>query len=148
MPNIRWLLALITLVHRTLYRATGGRLGAKAGRANMLLLETIGRRSGQKREIPLLYVNDGERFVIVASNAGDDRDPAWLLNLRKHPEAEIQVGTRRIPVISREASEAESERLWPKLQSSYAYYRDYRTRTQRRIPIVVLEPAAPNANKL
>ena len=148
MPNIRWLLALITMVHRTLYRVSGGRLGAKAGRANMLLLETIGRRSGRKRVIPLLYVDDGDRFAIVASNAGDDRPPAWLLNLRKHPAAEIQVGTRRIAVISHEASAAESEQLWPKLLSSYKYYSDYRTRTQRDIPIVVLEPAAPNANKL
>jgi len=148
MPNIRWLLALITVVHRVLYRATGGRIGAHAGRANMLLLETLGRRSGQRRVTPLLYVEDGERFVVVASNAGDDRNPAWLLNLRKNPEAEIQVGKRRIPVHSREANAAESERLWPKLLSSYTYYRDYRTRTQRHIPIVVLEPVTPHANKL
>jgi deazaflavin-dependent oxidoreductase (nitroreductase family) len=148
MPNIRWLLALITAVHRTLYRLTGGRIGAHAGRANMLLLETLGRRSGQRRVAPLLYVVDGERFVVVASNAGDDHDPAWLLNLRKHPEAEIQVGKRRLQVLSREASESESERLWPKLQSSYAYYRDYRTGTQRHISIIVLEPVIPHANKL
>ena len=148
MPNIRWLLALITAVHRTLYRVTGGRIGAHAGRANMLLLETLGRRSGQRRVTPLLYVEDGERFVVVASNAGDDRNPAWLLNLRKNPAAEIQVGTRHIPVHSREANEAESERLWPKLLSSYAHYRDYRTRTQRHLAIVVLEPVTSHANKL
>jgi deazaflavin-dependent oxidoreductase (nitroreductase family) len=148
MPNIRWLLALITVVHRALYRVTGGRIGAHAGRANMLLLESVGRRSGQRRVTPLLYVDDGENFVIVASNAGDDRNPAWLLNLRKNPAAEIQVGKRRIAVQSREANEAESERLWPKLLSSYAYYRDYRVRTQRHIPIVVLEPLAQNTNKL
>ena len=148
MPNIRWLLALITVVHRALYRLTGGRIGAHAGRANMLLLETLGRRSGQRRVTPLLYVADGERFVVVASNAGDDRNPAWLLNLRKHPAAEIQVGKRRIPVQSREATEAESERLWPLLQSSYTYYRDYRTRTQRHIPIVILEPLTPPENIL
>ena len=97
MPNIRWLLALITVVHRALYRLTGGRIGAHAGRANMLLLATLGRRSGQRRVTPLLYVEDGERFVVVASNAGDDRNPAWLLNLRKHPAAEIQVGTPAHP---------------------------------------------------
>ena len=148
MPNIRWLLALITVVHRTLYRLTGGRIGAHAGSANMLLLETLGRRSGQRRVTPLLYVADGERFVVVASNAGDDRNPAWLLNLRKNSEAEIRVGKRRIPVHSREANETESERLWPKLLSSYAHYRDYRTRTQRHIPIVVLEPVTPHPNKL
>ncbi len=148
MPNIRWLLALITTVHRWLYRASGGRLGAHAGRANMLLLENIGRRSGQRRITPLLYVEDGERFVVVASNAGDDRNPAWLLNLRKNPAAEIQVGTRRLAVHCREANEAESESLWPKLLSSYPYYRDYRVRTQRHIPIVVLEPVISDQNKV
>ena len=96
MPNIRWLLALITAVHRALYRATGGRIGARAGSAHMLLLTTLGRRSGQRRVTPLLYVEDGGRFVVVASNAGDDRHPAWLLNLRKQPAVEIQIGARHI----------------------------------------------------
>jgi deazaflavin-dependent oxidoreductase (nitroreductase family) len=104
MPNIRWLLALITVLHRALYRATGGRIGANMAGMRMLLLETLGRRSGQRRATPLLYVEDGERFVVVASNAGDARNPAWLLNLRKHPEAGIQVGTRRVAVRAREAS--------------------------------------------
>jgi deazaflavin-dependent oxidoreductase (nitroreductase family) len=140
MPNIRWLLALITVLHRALYRATGGRLGAGAGSARFLLLETVGRRTGRPRVIPLLYVEDGDRFVVVASNAGDERDPAWLLNLRRNDEALIQVGTRRLSVRAREASQAEGERLWPKLLASYRRYREYRTHTERRIPIVVLEP--------
>jgi deazaflavin-dependent oxidoreductase (nitroreductase family) len=148
MPNIRWLLALITVVHRALYRVTGGLIGRRLGRAQMLLLETLGRRTGQRRVTPLLYVDDGERFVVVASNAGDERNPAWLLNLRKHPQAQVQVGRRRVAVHAREASEAESERLWPKLQSSYAHYDDYRTRTQRKIPIVVLEPVIPPTTKV
>jgi len=148
MPNIRWLLALITVVHRALYRATGGRIGARAGGAQMLLLTTLGRRSGQRRVTPLLYVEDGERFVVVASNAGDDRHPAWLLNLRKQPAVEIQIGSQQIRVQAREASDAESELLWPKLLSSYAHFRDYRTHTKRRIPIVVLEPAAPQPAKV
>jgi deazaflavin-dependent oxidoreductase (nitroreductase family) len=148
MPNIRWLLALITVVHRALYRATGGLIGRRLGRANMLLLATIGRRTGERRVTPLLYVEDGERFVVVASNAGDERNPAWLLNLRKHPEAEVQVGSRRVAIHAREASDVESERLWTLLQASYAPYRNYRTRTQRRIPIVVLEPVTTHAAKV
>ena len=148
MPNIRWLLALITVVHRALYRLSGGRIGAHLGRSDMLLLETLGRRTGQRRVTPLLYVRDGERFVVVASNAGDDRNPSWLLNLRKTPDATVQVGRRRLAVHSREADAIESERLWPKLQSSYSYYDDYRARTQRHIPIVVLEPVAGPENKL
>jgi deazaflavin-dependent oxidoreductase (nitroreductase family) len=148
MPNIRWLLALITTVHRALYRWTGGRIGLRAGRAHMLLLETVGRRSGQTRVTPLLFVEDGASYVIVASNAGDDRYPAWLLNLRDRPETQVQVGEKHVRVRAREASAAESERLWPKLLDSYRYYRDYRTRTQRPIPIVLLEPLAGTENKL
>jgi deazaflavin-dependent oxidoreductase (nitroreductase family) len=148
MPNIRWLLALITVVHRALYRATGGRIGARARGAQMLLLTTLGRRSGQRRVTPLLYVEDGERFVVVASNAGDDRHPGWLLNLRKQPAVEIQIGSQHIRVQAHEANDAESERLWPKLLSSYEHFRDYRTHTQRHIPVVVLEPAAPQPAKV
>ena len=141
MPNSRWLLALITVLHRALYRVSGGRLGNRAGKAQMLLITTLGRRTGQRRVTPLLYVEDGPRFVVLASNAGDDRNPAWLLNLRKQSAAEIQVGTRHFRVQAREASPAEVERLWPKFLSSYSYFSDYRTRTQRHIPMVMLEPA-------
>jgi deazaflavin-dependent oxidoreductase (nitroreductase family) len=140
MPNIRWLLALITAVHRALYRSTGGLIGARFFRARMLLLETRGWRSGQARVTPLLFVEDGARFVVVASNAGDDRDPAWLKNLRKEPQAFVQVGKQRIAVRARDASADESARLWPRLESSYKYYPDYRVRTKRHIPIIVLEP--------
>jgi deazaflavin-dependent oxidoreductase (nitroreductase family) len=147
-PNIRWLLALITVVHRALYRATGGRIGARLGHASMLLLTTVGRRSGQRRVTPLLYVDDGERFVVVASNAGDDRNPAWLLNLRKDPRAEVQVRGRHLAVQAREASPTESERLWPKLEASYAHYRDYRAKTRRSIPIVLLEPVATHSAEM
>jgi deazaflavin-dependent oxidoreductase (nitroreductase family) len=141
MPNIRWLLALITVVHRALYRITGGRIGRRAGKAHMLLLTTLGRRTGQRRVTPLLYVKDGARIVVAASNAGDDRNPAWLLNLRKQPAAEIQIGTQHIRVQAREATDAECERLWPKLVSSYSHFRDYRSLSRRHIPVVVLEPA-------
>jgi deazaflavin-dependent oxidoreductase (nitroreductase family) len=141
MPNIRWLLTLITVLHRALYRVTGGRIGKRVGKARMLLLTTLGRRTGQPRVTPLLYVEDGPRFVVIASNAGDDRNPAWLLNLRKQPAARVQVGSQHIAVQAREATDAESERLWPKLLDSYSYYTDYRSRTQRHIPVVLLEPS-------
>ena len=140
MPNIRWLLALITTVHRLLYRATNGRIGGTSGGMKILLLTTVGRTTGRGRVNPLLYVGDGDRWAIVASNAGDDRHPAWWLNLRDHPNAEIQVGADRTAVRARESTPQESERLWPVLTASYRYYADYRKRTQRAIPIVILEP--------
>jgi deazaflavin-dependent oxidoreductase (nitroreductase family) len=140
-PNIRWLLALITAVHRFVYRATGGRLGANLAGTRILLLTTVGRKTGRERVTPLLFVRDGECFVVVASNAGDDRNPAWWLNLRARPEAEIQVGPEHHRVRARRASPDEAARLWPLLEASYRHYAEYRGRTSRAIPVVMLERA-------
>jgi deazaflavin-dependent oxidoreductase (nitroreductase family) len=141
MPNIRWLLALITHVHRFLYRASGGRIGASTRTADMLLLETVGRKTGQVRTTPLLYVRDGQRWVVVASNAGDERQPAWWLNLQSRPEARIQVRDQHHQVRARNATAEEREHLWAKLVAAYKSYDSYQRRTSREIPIVVLEPA-------
>lgn len=139
MPNIRWLLAFITAVHRFVYRISGGRLGGRLGQRDMLLLTTRGRRSGAQRTVPLLYVPDGERYLVVASNAGDDRAPAWWLNLESDPEATVQVGVEKHAVRARRADEGEERELWPLMESSYRHYADYRRRTSREIPLVVLE---------
>ncbi len=142
MPNIRWLIALISLVHRAVYRASGGRLGQSLGRGRrMLLLTTRGRRSGRPRVTPLLYVPDGQRWIVVGSNGGDDRHPAWWLNLRQEPEARIQVGREELAVRGRAADPAERARLWPELVAAYRPYEDYRRRTEREIPVVILERA-------
>lgn len=141
MPNIRWLLALITHVHRFLYRATGGALGARLGGSDMLLLRHVGRKSGRERVTPLLYVADGERLLLVASNAGDERHPQWWLNLLARPEAEVQLRRTRRRVRARAARPEEREALWPKLVAAYRPYEDYRHSTRREIPIVILEPA-------
>ena len=145
MPNVRWLLALITAVHRFLYRASGGRVGARAGRLTFLLLEHTGRKTGRLFVAPLLYVEDGDRFVVVGSNAGDDRDPAWWQNLKARPEASVQVGTRRLAVRARAAVGEERARIWRRLLEGWPQYARYQERTAREIPIVVLEPrgAAP-----
>ncbi len=140
--NIRWLLALITTVHRFLYRASNGRIGSNLGGKPMLLLKTVGRRSGEPRLTPLLYVPDGERWLLVASNAGDDRSPGWWHNLEADPNAEIQVGTERHPVRARTARPEERRVLWPKLIAAYPPYADYEERTDREIPVVILERAS------
>jgi deazaflavin-dependent oxidoreductase (nitroreductase family) len=139
LPNSRWLLALITKVHRALYVRTHGALGGRALHFRFLLLRHVGRRSGREHATPLLYVEDAGRFVVAASNGGDERPPAWWRNLERHPEARIQVGRDEFSVRAREADGAESEPLWRALDSAYPYYRNYRTRTARRIPVVVLE---------
>ena len=142
MPNIRWLIALITALHRFVYRTSGGWIGGRLPEQRFLLLTTTGRRTGQPRTMPLLYVRDGERFVVVGSNGGDDRPPAWWLNLQKDPAAHVQVGRRRLRVSARRARGAELDALWQRLDASYAYYADYRRRTSREIPVVVLERRA------
>jgi deazaflavin-dependent oxidoreductase (nitroreductase family) len=147
-PNIRWLLRLITNVHRFLLRVSNGRIGARIGGISILLLENVGRKSGTLHLTPLLFVEDAGRYVVVASNAGDDRNPAWWLNLREHPETAVRVRGRRIPVKAHRAGPDETQELWPRLEASYQPYAQYRTRTRREIPVVILEPtaAAPGAD--
>lgn len=140
MPNIRWLLSLVTRIHRFVYLRSGGRIGHRLGGNPMLLLHTVGRKSGEPRITPLLYVPDGDRWLVVASNAGDDRPPAWWLNLRAQGRATIQVGTARHAVRAREAGPEERPALWKKACDAYPDYAEYEKRTSRRIPVVVLEP--------
>ena len=138
MPNIRWLLALITSVHRFLYQASGGRIGHRGPGYRFLLLGNRGRKSGREYVTPLLYVGDGD-FVVVGSNAGDRRDPGWWKNLQAKPDTWVQVGRERIRVRARAASEAEAATLWPRVIAVYASFERYRQRAGRPIPLVLLE---------
>lgn len=123
-----------------LYRLSGGRIGGRIGRAPVLLLTTTGRRSGQPRTAPVVYLADGERFVVIGSNAGNDRVPAWALNLKASPRAEVEVGRRRIPVRARVAEGEERAELWRRANAQYAGFDDYDARTSRKISVFVLEP--------
>ncbi|HJQ82598.1 MAG TPA: nitroreductase family deazaflavin-dependent oxidoreductase [Candidatus Binatia bacterium] len=127
-------------LHTWLYRSTGGRIGHRAGQLANLLLTTTGRRSGAERTVPLTYMADGERFVLVASNGGSDRHPAWWLNLREQPHATVQVGSRTLAVVAHQADAVERARLWPKLKAMNPFYAAYERITSREIPVVVLEP--------
>lgn len=142
MPNVRWLLALITWLHRGIYRASGGRVGHRGPGFRFLLLGCRGRKSGREYVTPLLYVGDGERFVVVASNAGDARDPAWYKNLRANPAGWVQVGRERKAVRARDANPAELAALWPRVVTAYGSFERYRRRAGRPIPLVVLEPGS------
>ena len=123
-----------------LYRASGGRIGGRMGRAPVLLLHHVGRRSGQRRVTPLLFLPDGERLVVVGSKGGAARHPAWYRNLLAHPETEVEVARRRVRVRAREASADERAALWPRLLDIYPSYGIYQDRTDRTLPVVVLEP--------
>jgi deazaflavin-dependent oxidoreductase (nitroreductase family) len=145
MPNIRWLLQLITRLHRFLYRTTHGLIGHHGPGYRFLLLANRGRKSGRAYLTPLLYVPDGDRLVVVASNAGDAREPSWWKNLRATPETWVQVGRERVPVYARAASPEEAARLWPAVIDVYASFARYRERAGREIPLVLLERARPGA---
>ncbi|ADG77961.1 Deazaflavin-dependent nitroreductase OS=Tsukamurella paurometabola (strain ATCC 8368 / DSM /CCUG 35730 / CIP 100753 / JCM 10117 / KCTC 9821 / NBRC 16120/ NCIMB 702349 / NCTC 13040) OX=521096 GN=Tpau_1332 PE=3 SV=1 [Tsukamurella paurometabola] len=90
-----------------------------------ITLTTVGRRSGVARAVPLLYVHDGEDFVVIASNFGQEKHPAWSYNLEANPDAEVLLGTRRIPVHAQRMSEADRKRLWPSITAMWPAYDDY-----------------------
>jgi F420H(2)-dependent quinone reductase len=123
-----------------LYRATRGRLFGRLDRAPVLLLTTTGRKSAEQRTAPVVYLADGERLVVIGSNAGNARTPAWALNLKAHPDAEVEVGADRRRVTARMAEGEEREALWRRMNEQYAGFDDYRTRTVRDISVFVLEP--------
>ena len=131
-----------TKAHVAAYRLTGGRVGSSFRGAPVALVDHVGRRSGKRRTAPLLYLADGEDVVIVASKGGSHKHPAWWLNLRDNPRTTVQVGSERWEVTAREATVEERERLWPRLVEMYSSYADYQERTDRRIPVIILEPAA------
>lgn len=123
-----------------LYRLSGGRVGGKVGRAPVLLLTTTGRRSGQQRTAPVLYLKDGERLVVIGSNAGNKKAPAWSLNLESNPDAEVEVGREHSLVRARVTAGEERAELWRKMNEQYAGFDAYDANTSRDIAVFVLEP--------
>ena len=130
--------------HTVVYRATHGLVGHRLpGAPPMLLLDHVGAKSGKRRTTPLTYLREGEKLVIVASKGGHPNNPSWFHNLRANPDTTVQVGSRRRPVRARVATPAEHTRLWPRVVDLYGGYRDYQERTDREIPLVILEPRTP-----
>ena len=131
--------------HAAVYRATGGRLGARVpGLPSILLLDHVGARSGKRRTTPLVYMPDGDDLLVVASKGGHPQDPAWMHNLRAHPDTKVQMGGKRLKVHAREATPDERRRLWPKAAAYNPHWGRYRKRTSREIPLVLLEPREEN----
>jgi deazaflavin-dependent oxidoreductase (nitroreductase family) len=123
-----------------LYRLSRGRVGGKVGTAPVLLLTSTGRRSGQPRTAPVLYFVDDDRLVVIGSNAGNDRAPAWSLNLKANPDAEIDVRGKRSRVRARVAAGEERAHLWQKANEVYEGFDSYDARTAREIAVFVLDP--------
>jgi F420H(2)-dependent quinone reductase len=129
---------LMTRVHVEAYRRTGGRVGNRWQGAPILLLEHVGRKSGNRRTTPLLYLEDGDDLVIVGSRGGSDAPPAWWLNLEANPDVAVQVGSEHRSVKARTAGPEERRRLWPQVVEMYSDYENYQKRTDREIPLVIL----------
>ncbi len=129
-----------TALHTSVYHLTGGKIGGRMVGSPVLLLTTIGRKSGLVRTVPLLYLPDGDRFALVASNGGTAKHPQWWLNLQANPKAQIQVGPRSMTVTATRAEGEERSRLWSKLVEMYPDYANYQKRTPRGIPVVILQP--------
>jgi deazaflavin-dependent oxidoreductase (nitroreductase family) len=128
--------------HVKRYRETGGEVGHDWKRGSKtLLLTTKGRKSGKQSTTPLIYENDGDRYVIVASKGGADEHPGWYLNLEKEPAVEIQVKDEVIPARAHTAEGEERERLWNLAAQQWPDYNSYQQNTDRQIPVVVLERA-------
>jgi F420H(2)-dependent quinone reductase len=124
-----------------LYRRSGGAIGGKIRGAPVLLLTTTGRKTGRIWTTPLIYGRDDDRLVLIGAFAGNDRHPAWWLNLRGNKRGTVQLGTDTFDVVPREADGEERERLWAKMVQIYRGYDGYATKTTRRLPVVVLERA-------
>jgi F420H(2)-dependent quinone reductase len=131
--------------HDRIYQKTDGRIGHQIpGMPNSLLLHTVGAKTGQPRTTTLTYAKDGDAYLVVASNGGDDKYPAWYHNLRKHPDCEINVGPKRFGVTTQQigADDADYARLWQLVNKNNGNrYNGYQTRTSRPIPIFALTPA-------
>ena len=135
---LRPVVRVFTALHVELYRLTGGK--AQVAKYPTMLLTTKGRRTGKRRTIPVIYLQDGSCFIIAAAYAGSDRNPTWWLNLRDAGEAEIQVMRTKTRVRAELATPQERAAFWPRLVAMYPYFVDYQARTQREIPVVVLRP--------
>ena len=134
-------IGVMSRLNTWVYRLSGGRLAGRfPGGAPVLLLTTIGRKSGQPKTAPLLYLQDGDDYVVVASKGGMSQHPLWFKNLEANPRVEVEVGSRKIGATARRATREEKAALWPKLVGMYSSYADYQARTTRDIPVVILTP--------
>ncbi len=134
---------LFVAANASIYQMTGGRLGSQLGPQSVLLMHTVGRKSGKSFTTPLTFFRDGENYLVVASNWGQETHPNWFLNLMQQGRTTIQVKDKMIQVRARQAEGEEYQRLWKVVSSRNPQYLQYQKGLQRQIPIVILTPVAP-----
>lgn len=134
--GLRW----VGKLNVPLYRLSRGRIGGRVGKGPVLLLTTTGRKSGQPRTAPVLYLADGERFVVINTNAGNAKTPAWSLNLRANPDGEVEVAGKRTQVRARQAEGEERDDLWRRHMQQYSGWDYYESKLDRQPSVFILEP--------
>jgi F420H(2)-dependent quinone reductase len=137
----RW----VTRLHAWVYRRSGGRLLGRMAGQPVLLLQTTGRRTGQTHPTPVQYLADGDTFVVVASNSGAARPPAWYLNLRANPHARVEVGPHTVDVRAHQAAGQERAELWQRLTAANRYLERAAHKAGRDLPLMALTPSTPTA---
>jgi deazaflavin-dependent oxidoreductase (nitroreductase family) len=135
-----WVWERFTSFHTAAYKATKGKVGGKFQGAPIALVDSVGRKSGKRRTHPLLAREDGENLIIVASKGGIRKNPAWYHNLRANPDTVANWYGDVRTVRARELEGAEREEMWLKMTEIYPTYRHYQRRTDRQIPVLLLEP--------
>ena len=131
---------LFTRLHVLLYRLSGGRIGGTLSGVQILLLESVGRKTGQRRTTPLAYIRDGDNYVVTASNGGEPHHPGWYYNLHSQPQTVIQVIDQHISVEVEQANPEERRRLWAELVKRNPRFDEYRRKTSREIAMFILHP--------
>ena len=120
------------------FRANKGKVGGPFAGANLLLLHTKGAKSGLERINPMMYFVDGDRYVVIASKSGADTHPDWYINLLANPELHVELGTEQFPAIASVPSEPERTKLYEKMESISSGFTEYKHKTSRTIPVVIL----------
>ena len=131
---------LFTFFHVFLYRLTGGKIGGKFGPGQVLLLDSMDRKTGKVRTNPVMYIRDGNNYVVTASAGGAARNPGWYHNLKANPRTTIQVMNQKMTLTVEEALAEKREALWVKLTTQQPQFKGYASKTTRKIPILILKP--------
>lgn len=141
-PRTDYVMKWMGRITSAVYRGTNGKIGGKFLKGSpVALLTTIGRKTGEPRTSPVLYLREGDRVIIAASRAGSDKHPMWYLNLKANPNVTIQIKGDVLHLTAREATEPERADYWPKLVAMYSSFEDYESWTDRVIPILICDPS-------
>ncbi len=139
-PVLRPVMRVFSRFNVWVYRMSGGRLLGSFAGSRVCLVTMTGRKTGQQRTIPLIYIPDGEDVILVASQGGLDFHPVWYKNLAASPEIEIEEGSKKRKMLARRATDDEKRDRWPHILSVYKDFDEYQTRTERNIPVMICSP--------